>query len=97
MFFIHQMEHTITLHPSFFGNRIHWILKNQLHQDVEGTNTGNYYIVCVMDVNDISDGRVIPGSGRAEYVLSYRAIVWKPYKGECVRLTTCSETIEEKQ
>jgi hypothetical protein len=39
-----------------------------------------------MDTFNISEGRVIPGSGVAEYTIVYRAIVWKPFKGETVRL-----------
>jgi DNA-directed RNA polymerase II subunit RPB7 len=84
MFFIHQLERTITMHPSNIGPGITDRLADQLMKDVEGTNTGNYYIICVMDVPEISDGRVIPGNGFAEYTVSYRAVVWKPFKGECV-------------
>lgn len=86
MFFLHEMERTITLHPSFFGPRIHEYLTKRLMADVEGTNTGNFYIVCVMDTYDISEGRVVPGSGFAEYTVHYRAVVWRPFKGETVRL-----------
>jgi DNA-directed RNA polymerase II subunit RPB7 len=28
---------------------------------------------------------VLPGSGHAEYIVHYKAIVWRPYKGEVVR------------
>jgi len=85
MFFLHEMERTIQLHPSFFGPRIHDYLTKRLMSDVEGTNTGNFYIVCVMDTYDISEGRVVPGSGFAEYTVHYRAVVWRPFKGETVR------------
>jgi DNA-directed RNA polymerase subunit E'/Rpb7 len=42
--------------------------------------------VCISDSFDISDGQVMPGSGSAEYTVHYKAIVWRPYKGEVVRL-----------
>lgn len=86
MFFIKQMEQTLLLHPSFFGPKIKTYLKDQLHRDMEGTNTGDYYIVAIMDISDYSDGQVMPGSGFAEYTIHFRAIVWKPFKGEVVRL-----------
>ena len=86
MFFLHEMERTITLHPSFFGPRIHDYVKRQLLGDVEGINTGSYIIVCVMDADKMSEGRVLPGTGLAEYTVHYRAVVWKPFKGEVVSI-----------
>ncbi|KAK5012702.1 DNA-directed RNA polymerase II subunit, partial [Cryomyces antarcticus] len=82
MFFLHELEHTITLHPTYFNRDIHELLTNKLLQTVEGTNTGNYFIICVMDAYDISEGRVLPGSAHAEYTVHYRAVVWRPFKGE---------------
>ncbi|KAL2352344.1 putative DNA-directed RNA polymerase II, partial [Cryomyces antarcticus] len=76
--------HTITLHPTYFNRDIHELLTNKLLQTVEGTNTGNYFIICVMDAYDISEGRVLPGSAHAEYTVHYRAVVWRPFKGETV-------------
>lgn len=37
-----------------------------------------------MDTYDISEGRVLPSSGVAEYTIHYRAVVWRPFKGETV-------------
>ena len=85
MFFLQELERVISLHPSFFGPRVKEYLTTKLFDDVEGTCTGQYYIVCVVDAFDISEGRVVPGSGLAEYTIRYRAVVWKPFKGEIVR------------
>jgi len=82
MYFLYDLERTITLHPSFFGPRVKEYLTNRLLEDVEGTCTGSYYIICVMDAYDISEGRVVPGSAVAEYTVHYRAVVWRPFKGE---------------
>ena len=84
MFFLHELERTITLHPSFFGPRTKEYLTSRLLDDVEGTCTGQYYIICVMDAIEFSEGRVVPGSAVAEYTAHYRAIVWRPFKGETV-------------
>ena len=86
MFFLYELERVISLHPSFFGPRVKEYLTNRLLEDVEGTCTGQYYIICVMDAYDISEGRVIPGSAVAEYTVHYRAVVWRPFKGETVSL-----------
>ncbi|KAI9719131.1 MAG: DNA-directed RNA polymerase II subunit [Chrysothrix sp. TS-e1954] len=84
MFFLHDMERIISLHPSFLGPNVTNYLTDKLLNDVEGTNTGHYYIVCVLDTYDISDGRVVPGSGHAEYTMHFRAVVWKPFRGEAL-------------
>lgn len=85
MFFLQELDRVISLHPSFFGPRVKEYLTTKLFEDVEGTCTGQYYIVCVVDAFDISEGRVVPGSGLAEYTIRYRAVLWKPFKGEIVR------------
>lgn len=87
MFFLKDLSLTLTLHPSYFGPHMAQYLKSKLLQDVEGTCTGQFgYIICVMDGMkiDVGKGRVIPGSGSAEFDVKYRAIVWRPFKGEVV-------------
>lgn len=92
MFFLHELERVITLPPSRFGPHVEECLRNKLLEDVEGTCTGQYYIVCVMDTYDISEGRVLPSSGVAEYTIHYRAVVWRPFKGETVGFSLpCSD------
>ena len=86
MFFLKELEKTIQLHPSYFGPLIRSHIHRELLQKEEGSSTGKYTIVCILDSFDISDGQVMPGSGSAEYVVHYKAIVWRPYKGEVVCL-----------
>ena len=87
MYFLYELERVITLHPSFFGPRVREYLTNRLLEDVEGTCTGQYYIICVMDAYDISEGRVVPGSALAEYNVHNRAVLWRPLKWETVGVT----------
>ncbi|KAF2836504.1 DNA-directed RNA polymerase II 19 kDa polypeptide [Patellaria atrata CBS 101060] len=84
MFFLHEMERTILIHPSFFGPRMRDYIDTQLLHDVEGKNAGSYFIICVMEGYHVSEGRVVPGSSHAEYTVHYRAVVWRPFKGEVV-------------
>lgn len=85
MFFLRYLEREISIHPSFFGQGIPERLKDQLYADLEGSCNGEYYIICIMDIYNISAGRTRPGSGEAHYTILYRAILWKPFKGETVR------------
>ncbi|KAG5439828.1 hypothetical protein PCANB_000110 [Pneumocystis canis] len=85
MFFLKDLTLRISLHPSFFGPRMRDYLKAKLLSDVEGTCSGNYgYIICVLDSNkiDIGKGRIVPGKGEAEFEVGYKAVVWRPFKGE---------------
>ncbi|KAF2750597.1 DNA-directed RNA polymerase II 19 kDa polypeptide [Sporormia fimetaria CBS 119925] len=84
MFFLKELEKTIQLHPSYFGPLIRKHIHRELLLKEEGSSTGSYTIVTILDTFDISDGIVVPGSGAAEYTVHYKAIVWKPYKNEVV-------------
>ena len=84
MFFLRYLDREISIHPSFFGNNVHERLKDQLYADLEGSCNGEYYIVCIMDIYNISPGKIMPGSGEAQFTIRYRAILWKPFKGETV-------------
>jgi DNA-directed RNA polymerase II subunit RPB7 len=86
MFFLYNMERRVTLHPSYFGRNMHELVTSKLLKDVEGTCAGSYYIISIMDTFDISEGRILPGNGLAEFTVGYRAVVWRPFKGETVRL-----------
>ncbi|KZP04861.1 hypothetical protein FIBSPDRAFT_1054412 [Athelia psychrophila] len=85
MFFIKELTHTILLHPSYFGPRMLQFLESKLYSDVEGTCSGQFgYIIAVVHIIDIGKGMVLSGSGQAEFITRYRAIVFKPFKGEVV-------------
>lgn len=84
MFFLYNMERRVTLHPSYFGRNMHDLVTSKLLKDVEGTCSGNYYIISIMDTFDISEGRILPSTGLAEFTVGYRAVVWRPFKGETV-------------
>lgn len=84
MFFLRDLNREISLHPSFFGRQVKDYLTATLFNELEGTCTGEYYIICIIDVMNISPGKVISGTGLATFNVEYRAIVWKPFKGETV-------------
>ncbi len=88
MFFIKDLSLNLTLHPSYFGPNMKQYLRQKLLTDVEGTCTGQVgYIICVLDCMniDVGKGRILTGnSGYAEFKVKYRAVVWKPFKGEVV-------------
>ncbi|KAG8760159.1 DNA-directed RNA polymerase II subunit [Serendipita sp. 396] len=83
MFFIKELTHTILMHPSYFGPRMLEMIEAQLHSAVQGTCSGQYgFIIAVLEIIDVGPGVVLPGSGQAEFRIRYKAIVFKPFKGE---------------
>lgn len=84
MFFLKEETKVITLHPSYFGPNVREYLITRLNEEEEGRCTGDHFVICVMDMVDIGEGRVLPSSGQAEYTIKYRAIIWKPFRGETV-------------
>ncbi|OLL25098.1 DNA-directed RNA polymerase II subunit rpb7 [Neolecta irregularis DAH-3] len=85
-----DLTRTIALHPSCFGPRLRDFLKIRLLAEVEGTCTGQHgYIVCVLDSNkiEIGAGKIVPGTGMAEFSVLYKAVLFKPFKGEVVDAT----------
>lgn len=81
-----ELKREITLHPSFFGRNMEELVTSKLIKDIEGTCTGRYYIISIMDNFSVSEGKILPGSGLAEFIVSYKAVVWRPFKGETVGL-----------
>ncbi len=60
-------------------------LENTLYSDVEGTCSGAHgYIIAVLSILDIGHGSIQTGTGQAEFITRYRAIVFKPFRGEVV-------------
>jgi len=84
MFFLYELEKTIQLHPSFFGPLIRSHIHRELLAKEEGSNTGKYTIVCILDSFEVSEGQVVAGSGHAEYTVHYKAVVWRPFRGEII-------------
>ena len=61
---------------------------------MEGTCSGRFgYIIAVASIEDIGSGRIQEGIGMAEYIVRYKAIVFKPFKGEVVdaKVTTVNK------
>lgn len=84
MFFLRYLEREMTVHPAHLASGLENQLKERLYSDMEGSCNGEYYIICIMDIYEISAGKVRPGTGFAEFTILYRAILWKPFKGEAI-------------
>uniref|UniRef100_A0A914W0J3 DNA-directed RNA polymerase II subunit RPB7 n=1 Tax=Plectus sambesii TaxID=2011161 RepID=A0A914W0J3_9BILA len=83
MFYHISMEHEISLHPKYFGPHLLETVKQKLFTEVEGTCTGKYgFVIAVTTIDNIGAGLIQPGRGFVVYPVRYKAIVFRPFKGE---------------
>jgi DNA-directed RNA polymerase II subunit RPB7 len=83
MFFHISLDREILLHPRYFGPNLLETVKKKLFTEVEGTCSGKYgYIVAVTTIDSIGLGMIQPGRGFVLYPVKYKAIVFRPFKGE---------------
>eukprot|EP01111_Echinosteliopsis_oligospora_P004385 TRINITY_DN1705_c0_g1_i1.p1 TRINITY_DN1705_c0_g1~~TRINITY_DN1705_c0_g1_i1.p1 ORF type:complete len:173 (+),score=31.96 TRINITY_DN1705_c0_g1_i1:55-573(+) len=83
MFFHIPMEREIKLHPQYMGPNLNHVLKQRLNEEVEGTCSGQYgFIITVITVDTIGKGKVQEGTGFVVFPVKFKAIVFKPFKGE---------------
>lgn len=60
-------------------------MKRKLFNEVEGTCTGKYgFVVAVTTIDNIGAGLIQPGRGFVLYPVKYKAIVFRPFKGQVV-------------
>lgn len=58
-------------------------VKQKLYTEVEGTCTGKYgFVIAVTTIDSIGSGVIQPGQGFVVYPVKYKAIVFRPFKGE---------------
>nr|VZI08214.1 unnamed protein product [Spirometra erinaceieuropaei] len=85
MFYHIKLEHEILLHPKYFGPNLIETVKAKLFSDVEGTCSGKCgFIIAVTSIEHIGAGILLPGRGFVQYHIVYRAIVFRPFKGEVI-------------
>ncbi|CAG0917009.1 unnamed protein product [Notodromas monacha] len=85
MFYHIPLEHEIKLHPKYFGPQLMDTVKQKLFTEVEGTCSGKYgFVIAVTTIDDIGSGLIEPGRGFVVYPVKYKAIVFRPFKGEVV-------------
>ncbi|KAK6637031.1 DNA-directed RNA polymerase II subunit RPB7 [Polyplax serrata] len=83
MFYHISLEHEILLHPRYFGPQLLETVKQKLYAEVEGTCTGKYgFVIAVTLIDNIGAGLILPGQGFVVYPVKYKAIVFRPFKGE---------------
>lgn len=83
MFYVKHFIHKLTLHPQYIGQNIQSLIQEYLLKKVEGTCSSSGYIISVLKIENISEGRILV-SGHTSFQVGYQALVLKPVNGEII-------------
>lgn len=83
MFFVRDFTEKIHLSPNYLGPNIQTLIKEYLLSKVEGSCGYSGYIITVLGIDDISEGRITL-TGQTIFTVKYKALTLKPLKGEIV-------------
>jgi len=85
MFYHISLKHELLIHPMYFGENLTDTIKQKLYSEVEGSCTGEHgFVIGVTIIDTIGDGEILPGRGFCRFPIRYKAIVFRPFKGEVV-------------
>ncbi|KAK2710583.1 hypothetical protein QYM36_011937 [Artemia franciscana] len=85
MFFHLSLSHDIILHPRYFGPQLIDTVKRRLYSEVEGTCSGKHgFVIAVTSVDGIGAGIIQSGQGFVVYPVKYKAVVFRPFKGQVI-------------
>ncbi|ELA41102.1 uncharacterized protein VICG_01895 [Vittaforma corneae ATCC 50505] len=91
MFYVKRFVHRLSLHPQYLGQNIQSLIQEYLLKKVEGTCTSSGYIISVLGIDGISEGKVLL-TGHISFDVEYQAVVLKPTSGEIVDAPIVSST-----
>lgn len=91
MFYVKRFMHRLSLHPQYLGQNIQSLVQEYLLKKVEGTCTSSGYIISVLGIEGISEGKILL-SGHISFDVEYQAIVLKPTNGEIIDAPIVSST-----
>lgn len=95
VFFQQQLQHTVVLHPEFLGPQVRDKIKEALLAQVEGMAVGDKgYLVSVLSIDEggLSKGLIEHLTGHVKYVVSYKALMFRPFKNEVMDVVVHSVT-----
>lgn len=91
MFYVKHFVHRLSLHPQYLGQNIQTLVQDYLLKKLEGTCSPSGYIISILTIDKISEGKVLL-SGHISFEVEYQAIVLKPIFGEVIDAIIVSST-----
>ncbi len=85
MYYLCTLADTVRVSPDKFGGDLKKTVLEILQKEYEGLLDEDLGIVTVIvEVNDLGDGKVVPGDGAAYYDATFKTLVYKPEIQEVV-------------
>jgi DNA-directed RNA polymerase II subunit RPB7 len=86
MFFLLRLKHKVKLQPSYFGPGLRDQVIAQLIDEFEGKLIEDHLIIAVQTPkeDELPMGKLIHGTGAAEFDIEFTAVVFRAFKGEAV-------------
>jgi len=85
MFYLLEVKDHVRVEPRLFGLPTHEAVNKQLNETYVNSVTKEFgYVVCVVSVDKVEDGVLIPGDGAAYYKSEFKIISWMPELQELV-------------
>eukprot|EP00347_Sterkiella_histriomuscorum_P009126 403342420 len=85
MFFIVTIEKVVRIEPYELGKNLIYKIRKKIEDITVGTCSGTYgYIIQIIQMKpqDISDGRIQDTTGDVIYKVKFKALVFRPFRGE---------------
>lgn len=85
MYELTTLQESVRVPPKFLGEDAKDSVKKALQESVEGFLDKELGIVlCVTNVKDVGEGKIIPGDGAVYYDATFEALIYRPEVGEVV-------------
>lgn len=79
-----ELTRTVVIHPRFLGKKLRKTVTDTLKAEVVGSCIDGAHVIAVLRIADdnVSRGTIEPLTGSVRYDVTYRAIMFRPFKNE---------------
>ncbi len=89
-----ELTKTVVIHPRFLGKQLRKTVTETLIAEVVGSCMDGAHVIAVLRIADenISHGTIEPLTGSVRYDVTYRAIMFRPFRNEVLDCVVKSVT-----
>lgn len=89
-----ELTKTVVIHPRFLGKQLRKTVTETLIAEVVGSCLDGAHVIAVLRISDenISHGTIEPLTGSVRYDVTYRAIMFRPFRNEVLDCVVKSVT-----
>ncbi len=85
MFYLADVKDHIRVEPKHFGLATREAVEQQLNESYVGSVSKDYgFVICVVEIQDVGEGVIIPGDGATYYESRFKILIWRPELHELV-------------